>query len=326
MSYTISSHNASAMQQFHPPAGFFGFAGGLTDDATCFCRGTRILTPLGDVEVEDLNIGDWVVTASGTPQKIRWIGRRSYAARMLAGKKSLLPIRFRAGSIGEGLPERDLRVSPAHAIFLDGLLIPAQRLVNGLSITQEDCADDVDYFHIELDRHDVLLAEGTPAESFIENHHGRMLFYNGAEYAALYPNDRPDSAIPCAPRQENGPLVDAVWQRLAQRSSRFVRPGPGLVTGSFQLVNGLHVRGWVRHSAHLDLPMRLDIVVNGTVVQHCLADIDGRTAGWADLPAGACGFLLKLPAGLTRQDIATLAITCSADGTAIRREEMRQAA
>ena len=202
--------------QFQDPGGFFGFDNvSVIDNATCYCRGTNILTALGEVPVEHLNIGDWVMTERGAPRQIRWIGRRSYAGRFLAGKRGVLPIRLRAGSLGANLPERDLRVSPCHAMFLAGILVPASALVNGVSIVQEHDVTEVEYFHVELATHDVLIAEGAPSESFVDDG-GRTRFHNAGEYATLYPNATPEPAIYCAPRIETGSAVDAIWERLAQ--------------------------------------------------------------------------------------------------------------
>ena len=186
----------------------------LTDTGfvACYARGTLIATPAGEIAVEDLAIGDPVTTAAGAAEPVRWIGRRSYAGRFLAGRRHLLPIVFRAGSLGSGLPRRDLRVSPAHAMLLDGLLVPASCLVNGTSIVQDAACRRVDYLHIELARHDVILAEGAPSETFLDDD-SRGLFHNAGEYRALYP-DEPAAGRYCAPRVESGFALEAIRQRL----------------------------------------------------------------------------------------------------------------
>ena len=179
----------------------------------CFSRGTLIETNRGPVPVEILAIGDTVVTAAGQHRSIRWIGRRSYARRFLAANPGAQPVRFRAGSLGDGLPRRDLLVSADHAMFLDGVLVPAGRLVNGTTVVRDRGVERVEYFHIELDTHDVILAEGAPAETFIDAD-SRGLFHNAREFSARYP-DAPPPAGFCAPRVEDGPVLEALRRRLA---------------------------------------------------------------------------------------------------------------
>jgi hypothetical protein len=134
-------------------------------DMACFVTGTRIRTERGDIAVEDLRAGvDRVITAEGRVAPILWIGHR--AADPLSTDDR--PVRLRAHCIGPDLPARDLLVSPEHAIFLDGALYPAASLLNPHSIIRADLAS-VTYFHILLDRHDIILAEGLPTESFLPN-------------------------------------------------------------------------------------------------------------------------------------------------------------
>ena len=191
------------------------------DDATaqqnvatvaCYCLGTLITTASGEAPVETLEIGDMLKTASGAHRPIKWIGRRSYAGRFLAGHRGVQPVRFPAGSLGNGLPCRDLLVSPEHAMLLDGLLVPARCLVNGSTIVQERELEQVDYFHVELETHDIILAEGAPSETFLDDD-SRSAFHNAHEFAALYP-DTPSPGGFCAPRVDGGPLLAAIRQRL----------------------------------------------------------------------------------------------------------------
>ena len=189
----------------------------------CYCRGTRILTDRGEVAVEDLVIGDRLITLDGSERPLRWIGRRAYDGRFAARNPEVMPVRIRAGALGDEMPVRDLDVSPLHALYLDGVLIPAGRLVNGGSILALDQVESIEYFHLELETHDVILAEGAWAESYVDDHN-RDMFQNAAEYRALYPDQPPADALYCAPRVEHGARVEAVREWLAVQAQRIGCP------------------------------------------------------------------------------------------------------
>ena len=116
---------------------------------------------------------------------VRWIGRNTVSTKF-ADPLRVLPIRIRAGALADHLPVRDLLVSPEHAVLVDDILVEAGALVNGLSIVRESkVAETFVYYHIELAEHALVLAEGTPAESFVDNIH-RMAFDNWEQHEALY--------------------------------------------------------------------------------------------------------------------------------------------
>lgn len=178
----------------------------------CFCAGTLIATTLGEVAVEALAIGDLLITAAGKVEPVRWIGRRSYAGRFLVGRSSLMPVVIRAGALGDNLPRRDLWVSPSHAMAIDGILVPAKCLLNGVTIVQDRKCDRVDYVHVELRQHDIILAEGAATETFLDDS-SRALFQNAAEFAALYPANVESTGY-CAPRIESGFELEMIRRRL----------------------------------------------------------------------------------------------------------------
>lgn len=135
----------------------------------CFCTGTRIATPQGDVPVEDLAPGDSVCLADGRISTVRWVGRQTVVASLVHPVQGL-PIRITAGAFGENLPKRDLLVSPGHAFAFGDVLVQAGALVNGSTIRHETPVPRVfTYWHVELDEHALLLAEGVPAESFLDS-------------------------------------------------------------------------------------------------------------------------------------------------------------
>jgi probable HAF family extracellular repeat protein len=189
----------------------------------CYCAGTLIATENGDVPVETLKIGDTLLTGSGMLRPIKWIGRRSYGGRFITGNTNILPICIKAGALDDNVPLRDLWISPHHAMFVDGLLIEARDLVNGTSIVQAERVDKVSYFHIELETHDVIVAEGALSETFLDDD-SRGMFQNAPEFHALYPDAAGLPAQYCARRVEDGYELEAVRQRIALRAATAVEP------------------------------------------------------------------------------------------------------
>lgn len=141
---------------------------------SCFLRGTLIRTPEGDVPIEDLRVGDLVVTHKGVAE-ILWVGRRRIDPKAIDKPRDTLPIRIQAGAIAENIPSRDLCVSPDHCMFLEDSLIPAKFLINGTTITQEATLVPFEYYHIELEQHSIILAEGAQTETYLDLG-GRMSF------------------------------------------------------------------------------------------------------------------------------------------------------
>ena len=151
-SYTFQLDQAQDFsgEYFHLSADAAGTGTDITESTVaCYCRGTLIRTKTDEVPVEDLAIGDTVMTQSGVARPIKWIGRRSYCGRFAFGQRHILPIRISAGALAENVPRRDLWISPHHAMYLERALIEARDLVNGASIVQAGAIEQVDYFHIE---------------------------------------------------------------------------------------------------------------------------------------------------------------------------------
>jgi len=190
------------------------------EGAFCFAAGTRIATPAGPVAVETLRPGDTVASVLRGTAQVVWTGHRRVACRRrAAGRADALPVRVRAGAFADAVPARDLVLSPDHAVYAEGVLIPVRYLINGETIAPLD-VDIVTYWHVELDRHDVLLAEDLPAESFlaIDRHAGfPQSAGRGGALAAAYAV-RAWEAEGCAELMVTGPRVDRVRTRLAARA------------------------------------------------------------------------------------------------------------
>lgn len=166
----------------------------------CYLRGTGIRTPGGEREISQLRIGDLVVTNSGQVKPIKWIGRRSVTRQQEVWPDAAVPVMVARHALDASTPHKDLYVSAGHALYVDGLLVQAEALVNGQTIVRRipDDTQVLDYFQIELFDHDVILAEGAPAETFLGSN-DRSLFDNGAEYEVLYGAEPAAEPVPFAP-------------------------------------------------------------------------------------------------------------------------------
>jgi hypothetical protein len=196
--------------------------GGAGTDITlmapvCFLRGTRIRTVAGEKAVEDLTVGECVLTASGQARPIRWIGSRGLDCTSHPKPDFVWPVRIQSGAFAEDLPARDLWVSPFHAILVEGVLIQVEKLVNGATIVQVP-RERVEYWHVELDSHDILLAEGLPAESYLDVGN-RTAFVNGGDYLEAYPDFAPkDGSETCVPVVKEGPVIERAKAALLARA------------------------------------------------------------------------------------------------------------
>jgi autotransporter passenger strand-loop-strand repeat protein len=163
----------------------------------CFAAGTRIATDRGQVPVEALEVGDRVATHDGGYERAVWLGRRVVNCAQHPSPETVWPVRVAAGAFGPGLPARDLFLSPDHAVFVSGVLVPVKLLVNGTSIVQTR-RPSVTYHHVELPGHAVILAEALPVESYLDTG-DRANFHDGAAPIRLFPDFagrlRPDAAL-----------------------------------------------------------------------------------------------------------------------------------
>jgi hypothetical protein len=160
---------------------------------------------------------------------IKWIGQRRTNIHAHPRPEVVAPVRIQRHAIAEAQPHTDLFVSPDHALFVDGKLIAARQLINGTTIRQEMRHAAVHYFHIELDHHAILFAEGMPAESYLDTGN-RSFFANGGEPLVLHPDLTDESDGPtretgsCAPFAWDETTVRPIWQRLAERAAAMGQP------------------------------------------------------------------------------------------------------
>ena len=159
----------------------------------CFTRGTMIRTPTGDVPVEALACGDLVETADHGPQPVALVVSVVLNAAKLACQPALRPIRIRAGALGAGRPQQDLLVSPQHRMLVRSriamrmfgtpeILVAAKQLLSIDGIEVDETVQEVEYFHILFDRHEVIVANGAEAESLYTGPEG----LKGVGKAALH--------------------------------------------------------------------------------------------------------------------------------------------
>lgn len=238
-------------------AGQYGGTEATLEGTACYCRGTRILTDRGEVAVEALDVGDRVVTQAGAARPIRWIGHRQLDLRRHPAPDQVQPIRIRADAVADGVPRRDLLLSPDHAVLVDGGLIAARRLVNRASIERDVQCFDVSYFHVELETHDILLAEALPVESYLDTGN-RGLFANADAALILHPDlcERQGRDGPgrdgrdrdgqgrrlvgsCRPFVDDAATVEPIWRRLAARATMLGRFPPAELSTTAD--PGLHV-------------------------------------------------------------------------------------
>lgn len=205
--------------------GLTGITGDLNSDPTsshadvpCFAAGTLIRTRRGDVPVETLREGDEVMTVLGGGwSRLVWLGERRVNCARHPRPHDIMPVRVARDAFAPGVPARDLLLSPDHSVYADGVLMPVRYLLNGATVIQQNVAR-ISYFHVELERHDVLLAEGLPAETYLDTGN-RTAFANGGEGIMAHADFalRTWQTKACAALVCSGPELAAVRAALLAR-------------------------------------------------------------------------------------------------------------
>jgi hypothetical protein len=215
---------------------------------------------------------------------IVWIGHTPFDATRHPRPQQVWPIRILAGAFADGLPKRDLLVSPCHAFLIDGFLMQAASLANGATIFQDRTVARGEYYHVELEAHDILLSEGVPAESFLDNGN-RRAFANEPAFRELYPDFSPKHwTDTCFPLTVSGPaLAEAKVRLLAGAEAvgfdRGTDPDLHLLTDTGERIDPVSVdEDWY----HFDLPHAgaAHLVSRRWVpAEHDPDSDDGRTLG-----------------------------------------------
>jgi hypothetical protein len=213
--------NAATLTISFTPNGFLSPDAIITTDSAinpCFTRGTKILTTGGEIAVEDLRIGDTVITLRGDEREIIWIGHRDVDISRHPRPEAVLPVIIEAGALAENSPARRLALSPDHGLLIDGVLVQPKDLLNGASIRQVTGLRHVRYYHVELECHDILFAEGAAAESYLDTGH-RGVFDNADAPLLLHPDlmQIRREAEGCAPLCLGGETLARIRTRLAHR-------------------------------------------------------------------------------------------------------------
>ena len=192
----------------------------VTSTIVCYAAGTLIRTPRGDVAIETLSAGDVVVTASGEYRPVKWVGHRVIDCRNHSAPRAAWPIRIAADAIGPNQPSQDLLVSPAHTICVDlfgETLVHAAHLVNGASIVQVE-VDEIDYWHVELESHDLLVANNLAAESYMEMANRAFFAEGGATLSAYAAGAGRTYDDFCRPVMQDSADLAFVRRRLVARA------------------------------------------------------------------------------------------------------------
>ena len=289
----------------------------------CYLAGTRILTPTGERFIEELQIGDRVVTRWSGVQSIRWIGRQSFSRRFLQANTDKAPVRIHTGALADQAPFRDLYVSPNHSMLLANdeggeQLVLASWMINGITITQNEMPNEVHYFQLELTKHDCVIAEGTWSETYADGDNLRGQFHNAAEFHELYPDHRePDELILCAPRPERGPKLGQALRPLVSRAMMGLQLGA--LSGTIDLIpTPWKVEGWAHDAAHADLPVLLEVLLSDEPIGTVLACDYRSDLEQAGIGRGRCAFAFSSPTRISPDAMHTLRVRRALDGVEIK--------
>ena len=302
VAYSLNDLFRFTLRGFTEAGAVTGFNYLIDYTIACYLQGTMIGTPAGERSVESLQAGDHVTTLDGSAKKVKWIGHRTYEAEFGAAEAFVRPVLIRAGALGRNLPTRDLKVSPQHGMMIDGVMVPAAALVNGVSIVRDTAKADVTYFHIEMDGHEAIFAEGAASETFVD-HASRALFDNADEYNLMYGNSA--ASVQELARVEEGTRLAAIRSRLAEIAGILTVPAAGAMMGNFERIENGVLHGWVIDSVGADA-VEADVLVDGAPVARMIANRYRTDLDQEGLAGGIGGFTVALPDAATTLEQVSL--------------------
>jgi len=195
-------------------------------DPVCYLADTMVETVTGEKPVQDLQVGDEVVTrdASGivSTQPVIWTGKsRLKANPTLSDDRSGFPIRIKAGALADDVPHQDLLITSEHAVFLEGHFIPARMLVNGRTISYDRSIAEYDYFHFETARHGIVRVNGAASETYLNNGlRDQFLEQNWAEGVTASDGAKQWGLDSAAPLCVTPDFVRNIYQALRDRAEQ----------------------------------------------------------------------------------------------------------
>jgi len=240
--YTLSDSSGSVISELPQTS-----TGGVYNSyAVCFLSGTLIATPTGLVSVEDLRVGDEVFSyhtdGSSSVDTLTWVGKaEAFVRQNVYAKNADYPIRILKDAIADGVPFKDLLITSEHCLFFDGKFIPARMLVNGLSIHYDTSFTSYDYFHIETEKHSVIMADGMLTESYLDTGNRNAFLQEGSVFVLGQQKTKTwenDAAFPLTVTRN---VVEPIYNQIKVRAQNMQRP---VITETASLTadTNLHLR------------------------------------------------------------------------------------
>lgn len=303
----FEDENSSSTPKFH----FFkdGLDGTMKIEGklTSFLCGTFIRTPSGDVPVETLRIGDLITTPDSKSIKIKWIGRRKYSPP-IPDNNDIIPILIKTDAFSPNVPDRDLSISPHHGIIVDTYIVPAGALINDLTIYQNTDIININYYHIHTEKHEIIIANNTPVETFVDVDNLRM-FDNAEEFYSLYPESSMISEFFALPRLEFGAELERLRQKIFLRTGLIQTKWTHIdVVGYLDYADRTEVVGWVYSPQKQHEPLKVELLNNESILARGVANIYRPDVKRAGFGSGRCGFNFILPAPLPAMKRHSLSI------------------